>query len=143
MKLLSLEPESSASANSATSAYLVLFGAVAPRDTACNIVALLVLSRNSPCYCAFSNSLLLPQGALVFEAANSATSAYLVLFGAAAPRDTACNIVTLLIFIRNSPCSCAFSNSLLLPQGALVFEAANSATSAYILSTCIIIPLFY
>ena len=43
MKLLSLEPESSASANSATSAYLICFRAAAPRDTACNIVALLTL----------------------------------------------------------------------------------------------------
>jgi len=61
------------------------------------------------------------------------------LLVAAALRETACNIVALLIFTRNAPCSYAFSNSLHRPPDALVFEAANSATSAYNIT---IIPLF-
>ena len=89
MKLLSLEPESSASANSATSAFIwttfvvinIIFNltvADALRETLAvpKIRHSLFASPNFD-RCAFSHSLYRPQDAVMFKAANSATSAFI------------------------------------------------------------------
>ena len=135
MNVHSLVPETSASANSATSAYLVVLCCLTAERVTLAVTKIRCSLSCSPNFdrCAISLSLHRPQDAVKLKAANSATSAYLVVLCCLTAERVTLAVPKIRCSLSRSPNfdRCAISLSLHRPQDAVKLNAANSATSAY------------